>query len=329
MGLWIIFKGTANEKLSPIRLPLFLFTSLLCVSIVFSGDKLKSLEEFYKYAAALLLFLIVISLAQKDKLILIRTMLFSGLIISLLAIYQYFFGIRHTLDYMLKNNITTAFAMDFLQAKRIFFPFVTPNILGGYLGMLLPLSFIYKDKYFFILPLATAILLTKSIGALFSILAGIIVYLCLQKKLDKKRIIFLLLLSMAIGLIFFLRCANTKEHLQPLFSLSARMNYWKDALRIIIQYPLSGLGIGNFNLIESRYAHNSYLQLCAEIGILGLICFIWLIAKIIMAGFKNEAVYKTAVFAAILIFLIHNLFDFSFFLPEVSLIWWVALSVFL
>ena len=66
-----------------------------------------------------------------------------------------------------------------------------------------------------------------------------------------------------------------------------RLNYWADSLKIIKVYPWTGTGLGNFNLTYARYAHNSYLQIWAEMGILGIIAFLWLIITVLKSGLKN------------------------------------------
>jgi len=329
-AFWIIYKkGLSVTRIQALKHPFALLSIFLLISFAFSTNKLISLQEFYKYAGGIILFLIVQSLADKDKPPVARTILLVGLIISVIAIYQYFFGLRHTIEYMNKYKITDNFVLGTLQSKRIFFPFVTPNILAGYLCMIIPLALLYKDKLLFIFPIATAILLTGSVGALFSIFLGTIIYLYLQKRINGKKIAFLFMLLAVIGITFCLRSTTQKQHLQPMFSFYTRLDYWKEALKIILHHPLTGIGIGNFNLLQSRYAHNSYLQLGAEIGILGLIFFVWLIIKIIRDGLRNGTAYKNVFLFAITVFLFHNLFDFSFFLPEVSFIWWVILGLLL
>ncbi|MDD5044714.1 MAG: O-antigen ligase family protein [Candidatus Omnitrophica bacterium] len=328
--LWIIRKGLGLKDLGSLKQPAILFIAFLLASLVFSTDRLNSLEEIYKYAGGIILFFIARSLPDKDKSRLTRAILLAGLIISVLALYQYFFGVRHTLEYINKYKITDTFILATLESKRIFFPFITPNILAGYLGMILPLALLYKDRLWFIIPIVAAILLAKSVGALLSVFLGGVVYLYLEAKLDRKKMYFLFAFLIAILIVFFLRSAGPQQHLQPLFSLNMRWGYWKDTFKMILEHPLTGVGLGNFNLMQSRYAHNSFLQLCAEIGIFGFASFAWLIIAILRTGLKKgNTLYRNVLITAVAIFLIHNFFDFSFFLPEVSLVWWAILGLLL
>jgi len=333
--IWVIYKGTTIEKIHTLKYPLILFCSALIISVVFSIDKLNSLKELYKYINGILLFLIVASLTSENKIRLMHTVILAGLIISLLAIYQYSLGFRHTLDYMSREKIINPFASDYIQRKRAFFPFVTPNVLADYLIMIIPLTLtIPKNRIWFILPLSFALLLTQSVGAFLSILLALVIYLYLQGKFEKRKVLFLTGLLLIIGLTFMLRSATQKQHLQPIFSTVMRLNYWKDTFRIIKASPLTGIGLGNFNLIQSRYSHNSYLQIWAEMGILGIAAWLWLIFISFNIGFKKlkkngdqQGSITISLILASTVFLIHNLIDFSFFLPEVALIWWIIVGL--
>ena len=133
--------------------------------------------------------------------------------------------------------------------------------------------------------------------------------------------------------VFIWRSAAQKEHLRPAFSIAMRLSYWQESLVLVRQYFFSGMGLGNFNLQNSRYAHNAYLQILAEMGILGLGAFIWLVFAALKNGFNRlkGAVDKETgccLAAASVVFLVHNLMDFTFFLPEVSLIFWLILGLF-
>ncbi|MDO8489463.1 MAG: O-antigen ligase family protein, partial [Candidatus Omnitrophota bacterium] len=175
--------------------------------------------------------------------------------------------------------------------------------------------------------IALALLLTRSIGALLSFSLALCLYFYLQGRFKKKSIILLLGILLVIGAVFILRASTQKQHLQPVFSTMMRLSYWQDTLKIIKAKPLTGVGIGNFNLMQSRYAHNSYLQIWAEMGILGIISIFLLIIAVFKSAFKNikgslDKNQTICLICACAVFLMHNLVDFSFFVPEVSLIWW-------
>lgn len=354
ISIWIIDKGILWDKIQPIKYPLILFVVSLFISILFSQNKIASLKEIYKYITALLLFLTVVTLSDKNKKRLIACILTAAVLISFYAIYQYFFGFRNFSEYVIKQNISSPFVLNSISQKRVFFPFVTPNTLAGYLVMIIPLALFLMSKHtpWFLIPLFIALLFTKSIGGLISILLGLFIYFYLKNKTsiplpgrgkrkgrnsyfflhDKEQLIFLLGLLITTGLIIITRTITQKQYLQPAFSTIMRIHYWQDTLKIISAYPLSGVGIGNFNLFNSRYAHNSYLQICAEMGIIGLISFLWLTGSIIKINLstirtsacKNQII---ALLTANIVFLIHNFGDFTFFLPEVSFIWWIILGL--
>ena len=64
------------------------------------------------------------------------------------------------------------------------------------------------------------------------------------------------------------------------FSGSGRSGYWREAIAIIRQHPILGIGINTYSQIApgyritwGGYPHNCYLQMASEIGIPGLIFF--------------------------------------------------------
>jgi len=328
-----------------------LFSLALLASTFFSINRLNSLMNLYEYINGLLIFIIAISLSYEDKIRVIRIIILAGFLISLLAIYQYLFGFQHILNYLAKTKTSYSFALDYIQRRRVYFPFVTPNTLGGYLAMIIPLILtlwnrekkIFFNRLFFVLiSVSLALILTKSLGALISIFSGLIIYFYLhsllnkdfQKKeriLDKKKLLFISIFLIIIIVVFLIRQSDTKQHILPSFSLIMRLNYWGDTLKIIKTFPWRGVGLGNFNISSARYAHNSYLQIWAEMGILGLASFLWLIVVVFKSAFKNIKDLRnknllSGLIAANAVFLIHNLVDFNFFLPEIALIWWLILG---
>ncbi|HEU4386537.1 MAG TPA: O-antigen ligase family protein, partial [Blastocatellia bacterium] len=72
---------------------------------------------------------------------------------------------------------------------------------------------------------------------------------------------------------------------------SGRVEVWKTGARIFSAHPLLGVGIANFPVAHSKYsethaeiaAHNSFLQVGAELGLPGLLLFVWGIAATFLA----------------------------------------------
>jgi len=332
LGIYVIYKKPSFSKLRALIIPVILFILALFISLIFSQNKISSLAQLYKYITGLLLFIAAASLSEDDKSSVIQVIVLTGLTISLLAIYQYFLGFRHVSDYLANNRLLFPFASDYLSRNRVFFPFVTPGVLGGYLAMVIPLFLINKNRIWLILPVFSALFLTGSLGAFLSLFCALVIYFCLEGKLNKGKIIILFSLFISIIIIFIYRSANRIEHIQPFFSTVMRLNYWRQALGIIQAHPLAGIGMGNFNLKMSRYAHNSYLQIWAEMGILGVLAFIWIAYAVLKSCIKNlvQLPYKrqaACLLVASLVFLIHNCLDFTFFLPEVVFVWWVILGL--
>jgi len=332
LAIFVICKKPSFRKLRVLIDPLILFILALFICLIFSQNKINSLAQLYQYITGLLLFIAAASLPEDDKLLVIEAIVLAGLAVSFLAIYQYFLGFRHLSDYLVNNKLLFPFASDYLSRKRVFLPFLTPGILGGYLAMVIPLFLINQNRIWLILPVCLALFLTGSLGAFLSLFCALIIYFCLGGKIKKSKIILLSGLFISITVIFIQRSATRIEHIQPFFSTMMRLNYWKEALGIIQAHPFAGIGLGNFNLPASRYAHNSYLQIWAEMGVLGLLAFIWIAATVLKSGVKNlaELPYSrqaACLFVATLVFLIHNFLDFTFFLPEVVFVWWVILGL--
>jgi putative inorganic carbon (hco3(-)) transporter len=327
--IWILRQRLSTERIMPLQYPLLLFVLALGLSTAFAQERKTAVTELYPYAQGILLLVIAASLSPAGKKRIIGCIAISSFLISLLAIYQYFFGFGYLLKFVAKKGITDAFVLDYIGRRRPFLPFVTPNILAGYLAMIIPLFFAFKKKIWAVIPLFCALMMTKSLGALASLFAGLSIYLALRKGKKKLNIIVLAsLFAMAI-LVLFARLGMPHVQARPLFSAMMRLSYWRETFSIIATHPFFGVGPGNFNLMQARYAHNAYLQLWAETGILGVIAVLWLAFAVIRHGLRalkndpRESPFLIALICANSIFLIHNLVDFSFFLPEINLTWWV------
>jgi O-antigen ligase len=113
------------------------------------------------------------------------------------------------------------------------------------------------------------------------------------------------------------------------FAVVERMAHWQAAWQMFLEHPLLGVGAGNYPAAYERYslpgwseplghAHNYYLNVAAESGVLGVVAIMLLIGSIYLAlatGLKRSEPrsFQRAVLVGLsgsfVVFTVHNLFD--------------------
>lgn len=121
------------------------------------------------------------------------------------------------------------------------------------------------------------------------------------KKINMTRLLLILIIiSIFIYMSedIILLIINILKKGQSNIQLSSRERYWKLAITMFKDNPIIGQGINSFDVyfnqsgIKEKYynfagAHNSYLQILAELGIVGFILYFILISKNMYKGVKR------------------------------------------
>ncbi|MBI2252941.1 MAG: O-antigen ligase family protein [Armatimonadetes bacterium] len=279
------------------------------ISLLFSTLKsfyfYGSLQQYINYAVYFLIFILVIVIFKKKEEIenLITWIFLIGSIVSLVGLFFYFL-----------TNLS-GFNSNFYAT------FYQTDVCAGFLLLILPLAlslFISADelaKTFLYalgaLLIAWGLILTHSRGGILSFILILPFLLWSFKDLNKKMIftkLIIFLFFLLIGLYSF----NSKEYghkSKPLkreiyslvegtdSSVLARLSFWSSALSISMDYPISGIGLDNFNRFYPRYidngkyfskfVHNFYLQLASEGGWISLIFFLLFLFSIIRVSIKT------------------------------------------
>jgi hypothetical protein len=80
--------------------------------------------------------------------------------------------------------------------------------------------------------------------------------------------------------------------------LKGRLRFWRAAVQMLEERPLAGVGIGRYYKLVPKYledagddviqenAHNYLLQMAAELGLPGMVCFLVLLGSAIRAGWR-------------------------------------------
>jgi O-antigen ligase len=265
--------------------------ALAVTNILFAGNKLVSLYFWLKVVEYSFLGFYII----QTKPIFSKTILYLSIGIfysSLIAIGQFLLqrsigGPLWLLGERTFTNQTPGIAQFFVNGLRLrtYATFPHPNVLGGFLAVLLPLVIFHiKDKkqIFYIVTTVlgiVALVLTFSRSAWIGLLLGIIL-------LTRKKVFFIPLLAVSTIVIFFIsKTFGIQDE-----SVVVRQQLNTSAVAMFKESPVFGKGLGNF-LVElpahlpSRQiyflqpVHNIYLLVLAETGLIGLAAFLWLLWK--------------------------------------------------
>ncbi|MFH1478508.1 MAG: O-antigen ligase family protein [Candidatus Omnitrophota bacterium] len=349
LGFITLFIYRKYEFKSPFVMPIAIMLLSYLISHIFSVNFENSTKEIIRFISYIMIFSMVGLSNRSQKDTLIKIMVFSASIVSIYAIYQYFWGydillngLNSTQNFLVSNS---SYAKDILIGKRAISTFPSPNILGGYLIMMfflaLYLSKRYKIALIAVILISFALLLTKSMGAWLSLIVALIIYVVVGYKTLRfeKRIAIISSIFIVLALIFILlsrgeRLINLEN---PQNSITQRIAYWKTAINIIKYHPIFGVGPGNFQEVflkykigsdtDTRYAHNLFLQIWVELGILGLIGLIYLLSMIVK-NLRTKLQNNLILFVSI-VFMMHNIIDITYFIPQVSFFWWVILGILL
>jgi len=201
------------------------------------------------------------------------TLFMSGLILSIIGIFQFFQSLSVT-DQAIKTTVIGTFG--------------SPNAFGNWLGLsLLSGLFVAKNsqkKWFPLIGITiitVCLILSKSRGAVLAVLASLVVIYLVRRKRT-------ILSYVSIGI--FILIAGFLLSLIDINSTTGRLYIWQISLQMLKDNFLTGIGIGNFGnefldyqgrfLTENpdfpsskaafiRSPHNEFLQGFIEGGIIG------------------------------------------------------------
>ena len=261
-----------------------------------------------------------------------------GSVVSLWGLYQACFGLAQTAR-MLRRLGQPQLDPLVLRAEsgRAFGPFLLPADLGIYVAMLLPLTAcgLLCEKRRVRRGIVGAALLTqmaalaasRSYGAVLSLLVSALVLLP-ASRIDGKFRIWAGFATTGLTATLGLFLLRGTESLSP---LTLRLDNWRAAWQIFTDHPISGVGLGTFGdayarwltpgMNETVFAHNSYLQVAAEGGLPAAVAVLGGVGIVlwrVVLGLRRDpdAWGRLATVLPPVTFLVHNVFDFSAYLPS-------------
>jgi len=146
----------------------------------------------------------------------------------------------------------------------------------------------------------------------------------------KKGKLWISLGVLALAIVFLFTMYGTEIGKNVGWAIGARIDYWRGAAGVIREHPIFGCGLGSFWCVYQRYmlpgadmiqhAHNSWLEVWAELGIPGLVLLVVLLGFSIVRGVRNlKDVPGVGAAVGLLAFALHNLVEFDLYVPEIIL----------
>jgi O-antigen ligase len=239
-----------------------------------------------------------------------------------------------------------------------FGPFVNRNHFAGFVELTLPAGLallIFRGLRRDMIPLTGlltivpvgAMLLSGSRGGIVSFafeVAVLALLARLRKGPEGPRLVALAIVGFAaLALVAWLGAGRAIERFSTLHkgdvSLARRGAMVRGAAHIFFDHPLKGTGLGSLVVVFPRYeiaydgyvvdhVHNDYMELLAEMGILGGLCglaFLWILFRdarksfIAEQGHFSRALHAAGI-TAVCGLLVHSLVDFNLHIPSNALL---------
>lgn len=279
----------------PFDIPAAIFFTLGAVSVFCSSS--RDFELVYNYCGIVGVYVLTYILVGQN----IRTpeqvknfvkaLTASAFFVVMWGYFQYIFGVDISDMKWVDGEVFPELR------KRVFSTLENPNVLAGYLDVMICLALGvfakvtgHTKKIIFIIAIAmlTACLaMTYSRGAFLTLAIIFAVYGFLQDW----RILFLF--AVLTGLIVY-NDANFLQRILSVFTTTAdsseglRIGIWISTISMIADHPFVGVGWGAYKAVYPQYnyyladpdiviyhAHNLYLHTAAEVGIVGALAFFW------------------------------------------------------
>jgi putative inorganic carbon (hco3(-)) transporter len=336
--IWLLKHNGLHADLRSLKnflRPLLLLLAAASFAVVIAPDSIAALGLWKAYfIEPALVFIMLRSVFEKrnDWRNLFAALCASAIIVSVFAILQLETGLGIPVPWDIQLRITG------------FFDY--PNALGLFLSPIVGLASVLfiKDKKRQWLYGATILLSGLTIvhaqteAALIAIPAGLLVALFVSdtKQKTKHRIIIDAALVLGILILVF-PVILQKVTLQD-YSGQARIVQWQETGKLLAKNPAFGAGLGAYPEAITpfheegfyeifQYPHNIILNIWSELGILGVIAFIW-IAIVCWKYIRkhNNDPFALAAFAALAIMTIHGLVDVPYFKNDLAIMTWILIA---
>ena len=342
-----------------------IFVAAIFLSVVFSANIGLSLRGFFgkelKFLAIYFMLVEVVTTRKRLKSVLI-VFVASAVLITADAAVQYFYGVDFIRGFEWARSrasfsTSNGFAAWLIVVIPLFLGFLA---LGK--GLSKKLKFLLS---ILVILLLICLLATYARGGWFGFIIGILfMFFYIFKNLKLKTKLLLLFFSVgllaaflilphslkskitAIGKLNFRSYVTINERIKSFIKIEeggsnlVRLRLWSEALRITKDFPMVGCGLNTYSIVARGYKsfeqggiypHNSYFQMLAETGLLGLFAFLFVLYSFFRMGLRylnqKKDYLALGFLSGILAFLAHAFFDTHFYSLQLVVLFWFMLGL--
>lgn len=335
--LFWIFKRMTDKESIPFSLSLMMpsiaFFLVHFTSLIYAEDISLSLLSIVQMAKIVFLFWFIAHRMQDENLLFLA---WKFLIVCLILES----GIC-LLQFATKTNFTTTMKVVENYGEEVFRVGGTtgsPNVTASYLGSLLAIPivslFVMREKlkfnFFLFLSIGLglfALILTQTRGAWINFCIAMFLFFVFNRNIRHRGWIvlgFFVTLGVIIGIFHRVILERFSDGWE---TLMYRLELTKTAFSMIKTHPLFGVGANHYALVMSEYVpyfltqerwvvHNRYLLIASELGLLGLLCFLFFLGSALSHAWKatrssNPFVvgFGNGIFYALLIFMFQMMLE--------------------
>jgi O-antigen ligase len=247
----------------------------------------------------------------------LRCTLLAGILLAALSIAGYVLNVRGFLmdmEFIYRGNPNLSAASD---APRMMGLHLDPNFFA------LTMSFYFLVALAALVSLGTSdrrlrwlaalswvgtgvcLLGSLSRGGMLGVMAAVVLLLIangprLLRAIFRRAAVWVIALAVLSGLMIWVLPDNARSYfLERLTDLSVAKEYesggrpllWRAAWRVFADHPILGVGLGNVILMPRyfedvmfiQYTHNTFLEIMAETGVVGLCSYLWWLGSVFRA----------------------------------------------
>ncbi|MFH0813051.1 MAG: O-antigen ligase family protein [Pseudomonadota bacterium] len=264
-----------------------------------------------------------------------------------------------------------------------FGPYVNPNHFAGYMEMVIPLAIglllsrelpatrpqpkSWKQRLskfdswlsanvlliFVIVIMASSLFLSLSRGGIISFFLSLVllfIFRGLKKAQQWKKKVITITLGLIFAFLVWIGIAPVLQELSTLFDLETalpvRPEVWNDTITMAKNFPLFGIGLGNFQHLYPMYktipaqslwdhAHNDYLEMLSDTGCLGVLFFfggmVFFLITIIRKWQQRRHPWVVGItlggVTGVVALLFHSLVEFNLHIPANALLLFIILGI--